>query len=210
MLDSVVYCRPAERQLPEHCELLGGELVEKSIPSFEHGRIQRRLGVFLDPFDGLPRSGAGAPDSGPGGWWLATECEIVLTEQDRFLPDLAGWQNNRVPEMPHGRPITRTPQWVCEILSPSTAERDRGPKRDVYHRAGVFHYWIIDPVSEPGSGSLTVLERGSDAYRSVAFARWSASEGTPTERCVRVKPFHQIELDLAWLFDHLPLHAGQK
>jgi Uma2 family endonuclease len=33
---------------------------------------------------------------------------------------------------------------VVEILSPSTAGRDRGKKLDLYRRHGVGEYWIVD------------------------------------------------------------------
>ena len=35
-----------------------------------------------------------------------------------------------------------------EVLSPSTASRDRGIKRRLYERLGVPQYWIVDPVAE--------------------------------------------------------------
>ncbi len=37
------------------------------------------------------------------------------------------------------------PDLVVEVLSPSTAKRDRGVKFDVYERHGVGEYWLIDP-----------------------------------------------------------------
>jgi hypothetical protein len=68
-------------------------------------------------------------------------------------PDLVGWRRERVPDFPRERPIPHRPDWVCEILSPTTAARDRGPKRDVYRSAGVPRYWLLDVANR----TITVL-----------------------------------------------------
>ena len=40
------------------------------------------------------------------------------------------------------------PDLIIEILSPSTAKKDRGKKRKLYERAGVKEYWIVDPFNQ--------------------------------------------------------------
>ena len=40
-----------------------------------------------------------------------------------------------------------TPILVLEVLSPSTASRDRKPKTEAYLRAGVAEVWLVDPAS---------------------------------------------------------------
>ena len=73
---------------------------------------------------------------------MGTECEIELfpePDAERYLPDVAGWEIDKVPERPKGARVRVWPQWVCEILSPSTADRDKGVKLDTYHRAHVDH-----------------------------------------------------------------------
>ena len=37
------------------------------------------------------------------------------------------------------------PDWICEVLSPTTRSLDLGKKRDIYARKGVPHLWIVDP-----------------------------------------------------------------
>ncbi|HEY0300816.1 MAG TPA: Uma2 family endonuclease [Rhizomicrobium sp.] len=57
--------------------------------------------------------------------------------------------------------IFGAPDLVVEILSPSTAVRDRGRKRDLYARTGVVHYWYLDPRA----GKLVALRLNGSRYR---------------------------------------------
>ena len=49
---------------------------------------------------------------------------------------------------------------MVEILSPSTGERDRGVKADLYARSGVREYWMVDPELQ----TLAILVLGADGY----------------------------------------------
>lgn len=62
------------------------------------------------------------------------------------------------------------PDWVVEILSPSTTGRDRVAKRAVYERHGVREYWVVDPTSRV----VIVHELRNGAFR----VREQAGEGT--------------------------------
>lgn len=162
-------------------EVLSGVVVEKASPSFEHGDAQLSLGALLKgPFQG----GRG----GPGGWWIASEVEVELAPHDVFVPDVVGWRRDRVPERPKGRPVRTRPDWVCEVLSPSTASTDLGPKRIAYHAAGVPHYWVVDPEHE----TLMVYRATAEGYTLVLTA------GRPD--VVRAEPFDAIELRVGELF----------
>ncbi|MCG8421700.1 MAG: Uma2 family endonuclease [Proteobacteria bacterium] len=66
-----------------------------------------------------------------------TEVDIQLAPGQRYLPDLAGWRMERVTAADLNTMPTRVaPDWVCEILSPSTASRDLGTKKRNYHLSG--------------------------------------------------------------------------
>ncbi len=64
---------------------------------------------------------------------------------DVVVPDLAGWRRERMLVEPDKAFIETSPDWVCEILSPSTRRLDLGPKRRIYAGAGVPFLWFLDP-----------------------------------------------------------------
>jgi Uma2 family endonuclease len=65
------------------------------------------------------------------------EVDVALGRHDVVRPDLAGWRRERLPDPGNQRPIDVTPDWVCEILPPSTASRDRLVKRQLYADSGI-------------------------------------------------------------------------
>ena len=56
------------------------------------------------------------------------------------------------------------PDLVVEILSPSTAHRDRGIKLDLYARCGVRQYWIVDPVEDVADVWRFADEQGHERF----------------------------------------------
>lgn len=105
-------------------------------------------------------------------------------------PDLLGWRRDKHPVLPTldaRGVVTCVPDWICEVLSPSTAHVDMGPKRIGYHRAGVGHYWLLDPQN----GTLTVLRWTPDGYLVVLVA----FKG----EMVRAEPFEAVEIEVGEL-----------
>lgn len=58
-----------------------------------------------------------------------------------------GWRRDRQPVRPDAAYFTLAPDWLYEVISPSTRSIDLGPKRNIYAREGVPCLWIIDPVA---------------------------------------------------------------
>ncbi len=65
--------------------------------------------------------------------------------RDVVVPDLAGWRRGHSKEMPTTAWIGTSPDWVCELLSPSTETIDRGEKRAIHAKAAVSYPWHLDP-----------------------------------------------------------------
>ncbi|PTL76630.1 Uma2 family endonuclease [Vitiosangium sp. GDMCC 1.1324] len=168
---------------PPHlvAELVDGELYVSRRPASLQARAKGALHYELDgPFD----QGRG----GPGGWLLLFEPELHLGE-DVLVPDLAGWRRERMPEMPGVVGFTLAPDWVCEVLSPSTAVLDREKKMKVYAREGVRHLWLVDPLRQ----SLEVY--------GLEGRRWE-QQGTHTGQArVHAEPFTPLSLELGMLWE---------
>jgi Uma2 family endonuclease len=172
--------------LPPHLrgEILAGELVVSPRPAPPHARAASALGGVLYPFD---RDGG----DGPGGWWIDDEPELHLDVDPDFpvvVPDLAGWRTERLPTLPETVAYTVRPDWVCEVLSPSTAADDRKLKMPFFAAAGIAHLWLVDPLA------MTL-----EAYR-LEGARWLLLRTWAGEDRVRAEPFEAIELRLAALW----------
>ncbi|MCC6337368.1 MAG: Uma2 family endonuclease [Myxococcales bacterium] len=182
--------RPRRRTLEEwldapeskRLELVAGEFVQKAAPSAEHGFVQSK--VITSVASRFNRRPGG---KNPGGWWIVAEVDICLGE-DGFRPDLAGWRRERVPELPKERPATVRPDWICEIVSPSNAAQDRVVKMRSYHRAGVPHYWLVDPEER----TLVVMRHAAAGYVTVLAAT--------EQEVVRPEPFEAVELAVRGLF----------
>ena len=76
-------------------------------------------------------------------------------------PDVAGWRRERMPELPVNEPIRMVPDWVCEILSPTTRRHDMLRKQPYYAKVGVPLMSLpvveVDPTQGGASGRPTVL-----------------------------------------------------
>ena len=118
-------------------QVIGGTLHLMSRPASLHAAAVTSLGdELLSPF----QKGRG----GPGDWWLVFEPELHLGD-DILVPDLAGWHRARMPDYPDVPHFILRPDWVCEVLSPSTRGFDLNDKRDIYARQGLPYLWVIDP-----------------------------------------------------------------
>ena len=168
-------------RVPDHlvAEILDGELYATPRPALRHARAATILGAeIVNPFD----RGQG----GPGGW-LFDEPELHL-HADIVVPDLAGWRKSRLPAIPDAAFLTLAPDWVSEVISPSTEAIDRGKKLAIYVREGVSHAWLINPASE----TLEAM--------ALASGRWTLLATHVGAVVVRVEPFDAIELDLSALW----------
>lgn len=168
---------------PDDCvaEVVEGHLHLSPRPASRHARSATALtGRLFDPFD----SGRG----GPGGWWIPAEPELHLGD-DILVPELCGWRRQRLPRVPDAAFFTLTPDWICEVVSPSTARLDRVRKLPSYGEHGTQHAWLVDPLAQ----TLEVFRREG--------RRWTLLATHGDTEVVRAEPFDALELDLAVLWE---------
>lgn len=169
--------------IPENMtgEIIDGELIVSPRPSRKHTIASSFLGGEIIPPYCHGRGG------GPGGWIIIIEPEIGLG-QDILVPDLAGWKAERFPRSENHNWISVPPDWVCEVLSPTTASNDRVKKMRVFARHDIPYTWLIDP----GLMTLEVFKLES--------GRWFLLEAFAGNEKVRAAPFQEVEIDLGLLW----------
>ena len=100
-----------------------------------------------------------------------------------------------MPEYPDTAYFTIAPDWVCEVLSPSTRQLDLGPKCNVYAREGVGHLWFVDP----GAQTLEAFE--------LRDGKWMLIDTLFGDASVSLPPFGAIAFPLGALWPEVALGA---
>lgn len=185
---AVLLNRPATRvdleALPADVkgEIIDGVLYTQPRPRAPHGNASG--GMFhgvSGPFHFDPR--------GPGGWWILPEPGIELPDAPEVAPDIAGWRRERLPRLPTREAIRLAPDWVCEILSPSTRAYDRRVKFPFYARVGVGHLWVVD------------TQANTVEVKRLVDGRWSEIAVFADDEVLSAEPFEaaQIPLRPLWI-----------
>ena len=167
--------------LPENLvgEIINGRLEVHPRPAPRHALTSSALGSELfQPF----RKG-----SGDDGWWILDEPELHI-DGHVLVPDLAGWRKARMPQLPDTAWFEIVPDWVCEVLSPTTAKIDRSEKMPIYAGMGVPHLWLIDPILQ----TLEVYRLQND--------QWLLLQSLKDDDEVQAEPFaeHAFPLNRLW------------
>lgn len=118
-------------------EIINGEHFVNPAPSLYHQTISRRLQFIL--YVQIEQRKLGVVFNAP--------CDVEISGHDILQPDLVIVLNHRNEILTPTR-ILGTPDMVVEILSHSTAARDRKLKRARYQESGVPEYWIVDPFEQ--------------------------------------------------------------
>ena len=166
-------------------ELIDGELFVTPRPAIRHARSSSRLGGLLASFD---REVGG---NAPGGWIILDEPELHFGAEPKVLiPDLAGWRRERWPLDADPMYMTVAPDWVCEVVSPSTERWDRSRKMQVYLTEGVRWLWFVNPILE----TLEAYRRQGTPAAWMTIGVWSGPDAAAIE------PFEALPIELARLW----------
>ena len=170
-------------QVPDHmvAHIIHGQLIVMPRPAPKHALASSSLGgELIGPYQ------KGRAD-GPGGWWILDEPELHLG-LNILVPDLAGWRRERMPELPKTAFFTLPPDWVCEVLSPSTGQMDRVDKLPIYAKHAVGNAWLVDP--ELQTLEVFALDKG----------HWRLECAFKAAEEVCAPPFQAIRFSLATLW----------
>ncbi len=168
-------------QLPDdgnRYEVIAGELYVTPAPRSLHqiigSRIDRAVGAFVEQHD------LGEMAVGP--------IDVLFGEGDYLQPDLVFVRKDRL-DIIKDRGVEGAPDLIIEVLSPGTAKRDRGIKRERYAHFGVPEYWVVDPVAR--RIEIHRLRKGIEQPVEIAGASldWQPIPGGP-----------KLTLDVAHLF----------
>ena len=114
------------------------------------------------------------------------EPELHLGERpDKMKPDLAGWRETRATFSMYTPAITVAPDWVCEVLSPSTETFDRGTKAMLYAAYGVEWLWLIDPETS----TIEVFGNDHGVFRPAHTWQAGRATGLPPFDAARLDDF---------------------
>ena len=162
-------------------EILNEELVVSPRPAFKHARAGSSLvSKIFDSYD--------EGNTGPGGWWILYEPELRFP-YDVVVPDIAGWKRERLQNPSEMKVFEVSPDWVCEVLSPSTARHDKISKFKIYAENKVPYYWIVDPLNRV----LEIFILDGKTYKlAFIFGKNDDVKAAP--------PFEELEFNLGSLW----------
>jgi Uma2 family endonuclease len=138
-------------------EIFEGELIVTPSPIVKHQIVSANLFGLL--YNYIKSNNLGT--------LLAAPMDVYFNEETVVEPDLLFVSNKRSHILEERR-INGAPDLIIEILSPGTAERDRGFKFRHYEKESVQEYWIADPEEETleifvlQENSFTLFEKFSN------------------------------------------------
>jgi len=164
-------------------EILFGSLITHPRPTPRHGAAAYAVGSLIgSPFQ--------FGNGGPGGWIFIVEPELHFGPHV-LVPDIAGWKIEHSTGRADKAWIETAPDWLCEVLSPSTERYDRHEKQRINGTYKVGHIWHVNPTTR----LLEVYERQERG--------WLLSQSFQDQDQVTAPPFEAItfNLGLLWPFD---------
>ncbi|MCX6045920.1 MAG: Uma2 family endonuclease [Chloroflexi bacterium] len=115
-------------------EFINGEVLVHSPVKLRHNTVTRRLLMLMSAY-------VQKYDLGLVGY---EKILITLTRND-YEPDICFFDKEKSQFFTPDQMQFPAPDFIVEVLSPSTAANDRGIKHTDYAAHGVTEYWIIDP-----------------------------------------------------------------
>lgn len=119
----------------KRAEFLCGEIIIHSPARALHIIVLKKLAHLLDDFI----------ESSVTGGLLLQEQAMVRLERSDVMPDLVFFNEETATSIKPDTKLFPVPDFIVEVLGPSTEKYDRGAKMKEYAANGVAEYWIVDP-----------------------------------------------------------------
>ena len=172
-------------------ECIDGREVMLAAASLPHLAIQRNLSNILYRYLKGKRCK------------VYSEAKVVFDDKNWFQPDILVVCDRDKVKFNH---IEGAPDFVAEILSPTTQARDFGIKKDAYERFGVREYWIIDPMAR--TIIVHILRNGKyevdDVYHDFTEEEWDGltdEEKAQQKLTLKLSLYDDLEIDIKELFE---------
>lgn len=121
----------------EKVEFINGEVFMHSPAKIRHvdavGYLYRLLSQYVD------RQGLG---------WVGSEKALICLTRNDYEPDIVFYGQEKAAQLQPDQMKLPAPDFIAEVLSPSTEAHDQGIKWQDYAAHGVREYWIVDPVAQ--------------------------------------------------------------
>lgn len=177
--------------IEEKYELIDGKEVMLSAASIPHLNIQGNLYHILKNYLKGKRCK------------VFSEARVVFEDKNWFQPDLiVVCDKNKIKDTY----IEGAPDFVAEVLSPTTQLRDFGIKKDTYEKFGVREYWIISPKEE--TITVYLLEDGKyridHVYHKYTEEEWrwlTDKEKAEQSLALKISLYDDLEIDIRDVFE---------
>lgn len=141
-METKIYTYQDYLTLPEErgfrYEVLEGELVKEASPNLLHQRISRELEFLIITY---------FKQTDPKGEVFYAPLDVTFGDKTVVQPDILYVAGSRLAIMKKNR-IDGAPTLTVEIISDSSWRKDRIRKLRVYQKAGVLHYWLVNPLDQ--------------------------------------------------------------
>ena len=176
-------------------ELINGRVVAMSPrPSVNHNRVASNI---FWVFESYLRKKKCTP--------FADGTDLYLTEKDVFVPDMmVVCDCDKI----KGDGVYGAPDLVAEVLSPSTANKDRGYKKDLYAKCGVHEYWIVNPADQSvevylSDGNEFVFDHVYTVHPDWMLAKMSEAERAAVITQFKCSLYDDLDISLDDIFNRL-------
>ncbi|MFN8353953.1 MAG: Uma2 family endonuclease [Spirosomataceae bacterium] len=121
----------------EKAEFINGEVVVHSPVMKRHNRASLLLARLMSIYSDIHQLG-----------FVGIEKIMITLTRNDYEPDICFFKHEKALHFQPKQTLFPAPDWVIEILSEGTKERDRGLKFKDYQAHKIEEYWIIDPDNE--------------------------------------------------------------